>query len=197
MKKLKPWQAWLAATAALWAVVFAWPSRPSHADALVHPRERWSLPELPALRDLSAQAQAVGASPLWGVAAAFPGGAPDARGAAAAAQEDKRWVLAGIYSRDSDARVVVRYHARRGELLLKTGDALPSGEKIVEIGADSIWVKAAGKKRRIALYSVNPADDTGTARTGAAALANTAGAASAPISAATADIPPPAGRNRP
>ena len=194
MKKLKPWQAWLAATASIWAVVFAWPAGAPHADALVHPRERWGLPELPALRDLSAQAQAVGASPLWGVAAPSPGGAP---GPAAAAQEDKRWVLAGIYSRDSDARVVVRYLARRGELLLKTGDALPSGEKIVDIGADSIWVKAAGKKRKIPLYPVDLAGDAGTARTSSAASANAIGATSAPINAAAATIPPPVGPSRP
>jgi hypothetical protein len=153
VRALKPWQAWLAAVIAIWVVVFAWPAGAPRTDALVHPRERWSLPELPALRDLSGQAQTVGTSPLWGAAAASAG---TAAGGATPAQEDNRWMLAGIYSRDLEKRVVVRYVARRGELLLKTGDALPNGEKILEIGADAVWVKAGRERRRLPLYSVTP-----------------------------------------
>ena len=102
-------------------------------------------------------------------------------------QEDNRWVLAGIYSRDLDKRVVVRYLAKRGELLLKAGDALPSGEKIVEIGADSVWVKAGTKKRKLPLYSVELIDAVKTA----------AGADSNPVSANEANPPSPPRRHHP
>jgi hypothetical protein len=145
---------WLAATAAIWIVVFAWPARTPQASALVHPRERWSLPALPEQRDLTPSAQAVANSPLWG---ALPGSAAaGAAGPAAEPAEDTRWVLAGIYARDGDPRVVVRFMAKRDELQLAVGDKLPSGEKIVEIGSDAIWVAQKHGRRRMPLYGIGP-----------------------------------------
>ena len=151
MTALKPWQGWLVATAAIWIVAFAWPVHDTGSSVLVHPRERWSLPELPAQRDLMAQAHAVGSSPLWGAAATAAVAA-----AAAPSPPDNRWELAGIYTRDGDTRVVVRYLARREQLLLKAGDKLPSGEKIAEIGTDSIVVQSGPKRRRMPLYDISP-----------------------------------------
>ncbi len=151
--RLTAWQLWLGACAAIWILAFAWPTRTPEANALVHPRERWELPALPEQRDLTPSALALGTSPLWGAA---PATAAAAAAAAAAPPEDTRWVVTGIYTTGGEARAVVRYLARRGELRLAVGDKVPSGEKIVEIGSDAIWVAERHGRRRLPMYELAP-----------------------------------------
>ena len=142
------WRVWLAAVAAIWSVAFAWPRAAPQTAPLVHPRERWSLPSLPEQRDLTPKAVALVASPLWGTVATAS--------TATAAAEDNRWVLAGVYVRNGEAHAVVRYVAKRGEQLLAVGEKIPSGEKIVEIGSDAIWVADRHGRRRLPIYSLAP-----------------------------------------
>jgi hypothetical protein len=153
---MNPWierhqrRVWLGACAGIWIVVFAWPTQAPQSGSLVHPRERWSLPQLPEQSDLTPRAKSVATSPLWGVVSA-----PAASGAAP--PEDNTWVLAGVYTSDGETRAVIRYMARRGELRLKVGDKIPSGEKILEIGSDAIWVTHGKKgRKRLPMYSLAP-----------------------------------------
>jgi|GEM_PF-6752349 len=153
---MNPWlsrhfgRIWLGAVAAIWVISFVWPTRTPQVGNLVRARDRWSLPSLPEQRDLGPKAQNLATSPLWGAAASTAA-------AAAPPPEDTRWVLAGVYQRNGEARAVVRFLAKRGERQLAVGDKIPSGEKIVEIGSDAIWVTQGKRhRRRLPLYSLAP-----------------------------------------
>lgn len=138
------WLRWLVLAlvggAALW---FALPEQRVATALATKPADRWALPEIPRWQlPLSAPALIAG-SPIWG-------GAPTrAEAAEAAVPPDPRWRLAGVLGASNERRLLVSFmDAGKPPSLLRVGDQLPSGHRIVRIDEREVCV-ALGKRSYI------------------------------------------------
>lgn len=97
--------------------------------------EPWELPR-PVEHDLKKALAAITARNLWGVVDA----------AAAAAPPTPAWRVLGIARSGPDRFILLVIDGKPVEML-KVGDALPDGLKIVEIEKDRFFVQSADKKK--------------------------------------------------
>jgi hypothetical protein len=126
---------WAAAFAALvfvlsWFLVDGPP--PSKAQPPI--AEAWSLPPF-SQGDPNAETQTIVARNLWGTVAA-----------ATAAPPVPQWRVMGIASSGADRYVLLAYEGKPIEIL-KVGDALPDGLKIVQIENERFFVTTADRKK--------------------------------------------------
>ena len=135
----------MAAGALLVAAALGWLLAPEDdaSTALVQVRrDDWVLPELPRKPDMVGTALAVVTSPIFGVE-------PQA-GVAAAAPEDTRWRLAGIFRRGAERTALISFAAPGKEALrLRTGESLPSGHKIIKIDDSEVCVQIGKRTFRL------------------------------------------------
>ena len=118
----------LVAAATSW---FAMPE-PSLGKAPLAPAEAWQLPELPENQSKKS-ADAITARNLWGVVAAN-------------APPPPAWAVQGIARSGADKFILLAFEGKPAEIL-KVGDSLPDGAKIVQIDNDRFFVLTADKKK--------------------------------------------------
>ena len=97
-------------------------------------KETWKLPE-PQERDAKKWLEQVNARNLWGVPAS-----------ATVAVKEPEWKVLGIANIGADSFVLMAFDGKPQEIL-KTGDLLPDGAKIVQIEKDRFMVLTPEKKK--------------------------------------------------
>jgi len=102
--------------------------------------ESWQLPGLPA-KDPKKAAEIIAARNLWGIVPPAPEASPS----------DPAWHFAGVARRGSDRYVLIKFEGKPVQTL-KTGDVLPGGAKILEIGEDQLCILINGKRRALGIY---------------------------------------------
>jgi len=106
--------------------------------------EAWSLPKL-AEQDGKNSIDAINARNLWGIAAAD------------AVIKEPEWHVLGIATNGNERFVLIAYAGKPVEIL-KVGDALPDGVKIVQIESERFFVMGADKKKLVfGIYNHDPA----------------------------------------
>ena len=108
-------------------------SVPAQPKALTPVAEPWSLPKL-AEHDSKKSVDAINARNLWGIVVA------------ADAPKEPEWHVLGIARSGDDRFILLAYEGKPVEML-KTGDALPDGAKIVQIENDRFFVMTPDKKK--------------------------------------------------
>jgi hypothetical protein len=135
----------LAVTLALTAAVICWfnvpePAQPKAQAVVIEP---WHLPELTE-RDRKTDIQTITTRSLWGA------------DVVAAAPKAPEWRVLGIARSGADRYVLLAYEGKPIEIL-KVGDALPDGLKIVDIENDRFFVATADKKKiAFGIYKNDP-----------------------------------------
>jgi hypothetical protein len=105
--------------------------------------EPWDLPKL-AERETKKSLDAITARNLWGVVAAN-------------APKEPEWRVSGIARSGADRFILLALDGKPVEIL-KVGDAMPDGAKIVQIEADRFFVMTADKKKlAFGIYKNEPA----------------------------------------
>lgn len=129
----------LAATAGAALVPVSKTELPLQAAA----RERWEEPAMPVRIENSALAAQVIGAGFWGGAVGMAGASP-----VAPVELPLRWRIAAIVSDTGGGGAALISHAggARPPQLLRVGDALPSGQRIVSIAAGEVCV-LQGKRR--------------------------------------------------
>ena len=94
--------------------------------------EAWVLPKAVEL-DVKKAGEAINTRNLWGIVAAN-------------AVKPPEWRVQGIASDGVERFVMLAYEGKPFELL-KTGDALPDGQKIVQIEKDRFFIMTADKQK--------------------------------------------------
>ena len=64
---------------------------------------------------------------------------------------DPEWRIAGVIMNDPEKFVLIKKDAEPAELL-KVGDTLPGGSKILKISEDSLCILVNGKRRKLETY---------------------------------------------
>ena len=106
--------------------------------------EPWSLPK-PVERDSKKSIDAINARNLWGVVVVVE------------APKKPEWHVLGIVKNGADRFILLAYEDKPIEML-KVGDALPDGLKIVEIEEDRFFVMTTDKKKlAFGIYKHDPA----------------------------------------
>lgn len=126
----------LFATLAITAAVIAWFAVPEPAQPKIQPpaAEQWELPQTTG-HDSKKSIDAINARNLWGSVVV-----------GAAAAKEPEWHILGIARNGIDRFVMLSVEGKPAEIL-RTGDALPDGLKIVEIENDRFFVLSANKKK--------------------------------------------------
>lgn len=124
----------LFATLAITAAVVCWfgASEPALPKAQPPVAEPWSLPKL-AEHDSKKSIETINARNLWGVVAADTPKEPE-------------WHVLGIARSGAERFILLAYEGKPVEML-KVGDALPDGVKIVQIEKDRFFVMTPDKKK--------------------------------------------------
>lgn len=109
----------------------------------------WSLPKLME-SDIEKSIDAINVRNLWGVVAEeMPGGE---------AAKEPQWRVLGIARRGNDRFILLAYEGKSVEML-KVGDLLPDGAKVVEIQDTRFYVLTADKKKlAFGIYKHEPAN---------------------------------------
>ncbi len=116
------------------------PVTPRAPTSVVEP---WNLPK-PAERESKKSIEAINTRNLWGIVAAD-------------AIKEPEWHVLGIARSGADRFILLAYDGKPIEML-KTGDALPDGAKIVQIENDRFFVMTAEKKKlAFGIYKNEPA----------------------------------------
>ena len=116
---------------------------PAPPKAISTAAEPWSLPKL-AEHDSKKSTEAIDARNLWGFVAAN-------------APKEPEWRVLGI-ARSGAERFVLLAYDGKPLAMLKVGDALPDGVKIVQIENDRFFVKTAdNEKLAFGIYKNDPA----------------------------------------
>lgn len=125
----------LFATLALLAAVICWFGAPEPAAPEARPPviEPWSLPKA-AEYDSQKSIAAISARNLWNVAVA------------ADAAKEPEWRISGIVRSGVERFILLAYEGKPIEIL-KVGDALPDGVKIVQIEKDRFFVMTPDNKK--------------------------------------------------
>lgn len=144
---MKPQQFWLrwALAALLLSLVVGFLVPPRIVQPLVGVRaaDSWALPPLPRWRLAVSTPALIAGAPMWGSSNERAEQAADVP----AAPEDTRWRLAGVIGAPTARRVLVSFSdAAKPPQLLRVGETLPSGHRIVRIDAREVCV-AVGKRR--------------------------------------------------
>lgn len=120
-------------------------SVPAPPKPLTPATETWSLPKL-AEHDSKKSLDAINARNLWGIA-----------GTAADAVKEPEWHILGIARSGPDRFILLAFEGKPVEML-KVGDTLPDGVKIVQIEKDRFFVLTADKKKlAFGIYKNDPA----------------------------------------
>ncbi|PJC21864.1 MAG: hypothetical protein CO065_02055 [Comamonadaceae bacterium CG_4_9_14_0_8_um_filter_57_21] len=107
--------------------------------------EPWNLPKL-AEHDSKKSTDAINARNLWGVV-----------GTAADAIKEPEWHILGIARSGADRFILLAFDGKPVEML-KAGDTLPDGIKIVQIEKDRFFVMTPDKKKlAFGIYKNDPA----------------------------------------
>jgi len=115
---------------------------PAPTKTLAPVAEPWSLPKL-AENDSKKTIDAINARNLWGIVAAN-------------APKEPEWRVLGIARSGADRFILVAYEGKPVEML-KVGDTLPDGVKIVRIENDRFFVMTADKKKlAFGIYKNDP-----------------------------------------
>lgn len=124
----------LFATLAIMAAVICWFGTPAPALPQAPPQlvEPWSLPQR-AEHDSKKSIDTISARNLWGIVAAD-------------APKEPEWHVLGIARSGADQFILLAYEGKPVEML-KVGDALPDGAKIVQIEKDRFFVMTPDKKK--------------------------------------------------
>jgi hypothetical protein len=122
-------------TLALLAAVICWfgVGAPAVPPATVPTPEIWALPKLPDSQSRKSM-DAISARNLWGIVVASNVPPPPV------------WNIQGIARSGNDRFVLLAYEGKPVEIL-KVGDSLPDGAKIVQIDNDRFLVQTADKKK--------------------------------------------------
>jgi len=116
---------------------------PAPPRTLTPVAEPWSLPKLVA-HDSKKSIDAINARNLWGIVAADVPKAPE-------------WRVLGIARSGADRFILLAFEGKPVEML-KVGDVLPDGAKIVQIENDRFFVLTADKKKlAFGIYKNDPA----------------------------------------
>lgn len=123
------------ATLALITAIVCWfaVAEPSAPAAVAPAAETWALPKLPENQSRKSL-DAINARNLWGIVAAN------------AAPKEPVWTIQGI-ARSGNERFVLMSIEGKPVEILKAGDLLPDGTKIVQIDDDRFLVETADKKK--------------------------------------------------
>lgn len=126
----------LFATLAIMAAVICWFGAPTPAlpQAQARLAEPWSLPKL-AEHDSKKSLEAINARNLWGSVAAD-------------APKQPEWHVLGIVRSGADRFILLTIDGKPAEML-KVGDALPDGAKIVQIEKGRFFVMTPDKKKLV------------------------------------------------
>lgn len=124
---------WL--TLALLAAVICWfaVAEPAMPQAAASGPETWVLPKLPENQSRKSQ-DAINVRNLWGIVVASNVPPPPS------------WNIQGIARTGNERFVLLAYEGKPVEIL-KVGDSLPDGAKIVQIDNDRFLVLTADKKK--------------------------------------------------
>jgi len=124
----------LFATLASLAAVICWfgTSAPALPETPAPVAESWSLPKL-AERDSNKSVDAISARNLWGIVAAD-------------APKEPEWHVLGIARSGADRFILLAYEGKPVEML-KVGDTLPDGAKIVQIEKERFFIMTPDKKK--------------------------------------------------
>lgn len=134
----------LFATLAIMAAVICWFGAPEPALPKTQPpvAEPWSLPKL-AEHDNKKSIETINARNLFGVLAAD-------------APKEPEWRVLGIARSGADRFILLAYEGKPVEML-KVGDALPDGAKIVQIEKDRFFVMTPDKQKlAFGIYKHDP-----------------------------------------
>lgn len=124
----------LFAAMAIMAAIVCWFGAPEPALPKAQPQnaEPWSLPKL-AEHDSKKSIDAINARNLWGIVAAD-------------APKEPEWRVLGIARSGTERFILLAFDGKPVEML-KVGDALPDGAKIVQIEKDRFFVMTPDKKK--------------------------------------------------
>lgn len=124
----------LFATLAILAAVICWFGAPTPVlpRTLNQVAEPWSMPKL-AEHDSKKFIEAINARNLWGIVVAD-------------VPKEPEWHVLGIAGSSANRFVLLAYEGKPVEML-KVGDTLPSGAKIVQIEIDRIFATTPDKKK--------------------------------------------------
>lgn len=124
----------LFATLAIVAAVICWFGAPEPVPpkTLAAVAESWSLPKL-AEHDSKKSIETINARNLWGIVAAD-------------APQEPEWHVLGIARSGAERFILLAYEGKPVEML-KVGDTLPDGAKIVQIEKDRFFVMTPDKKK--------------------------------------------------
>jgi hypothetical protein len=137
----------LFATLALTAAIICWYAIPEPvvSKPLSYAAQNWNLPELK-VNDRQKSIDAITTRNLWGVVAQ-----------ASTAPKEPVWNVLGIARSGAERFVLLAFEGKPIEIL-KVGDALPDGIKIVQIENDRFFVRTADhKKIAFGIYKNVPA----------------------------------------
>jgi len=105
-------------------------------------RDIWMLPDLPRKPDLTGQGLALVSSALFEREAQVS--------QSATAVEDPRWRVAGIFGRDPERTVMVAFSSpNKAAIYLHVGEQLPSGNRIIKIENNEVYVQVGKKTLRL------------------------------------------------
>lgn len=118
-------------------------SVPTSPGSRTPPPETWNLPKL-AIHDSKKSIEAINARNLWGIVSAD-------------APKEPEWHVLGIARSGIDRFILLSFEGKPVEML-KVGDALPDGTKIVQIEQDRFFVMTPDKKKLVfGIYKNEPA----------------------------------------
>lgn len=128
----------LLATLVIMAAVICWfgTPEPAHPKTLAPVDESWSLPKA-AAHDSKKFIETINARNLWGVVEAD---------ATKEAPKEPEWHVLGIAISGADRFILLTIDGKPVEML-KVGDALPDGAKIMQIEKDQFFVMTPDKKK--------------------------------------------------
>lgn len=135
----------LFAAMALIAAVSIWFATDVPAPSQARPpaAEIWAMPKQVEL-DLKKSTEAINTRNLWGTVAAN-------------AVKPPEWRIQGIASTGTERFILLAYEGKPAEML-KVGDALPDGAKIVQIEKDRFFVMTPDKQKlAFGMYKNDPA----------------------------------------
>lgn len=135
----------LFATLAILATIICWFGAPEPAQPRTQPHitEPWSIPK-PIEHDSESAIEAINARNLWGTVAA------------AGALKEPEWHVLGIATNGTDRFILLSFEGKPVEML-KTGDTLPDGAKILKIENNRFFVITTEKKKLVfGIYKNEP-----------------------------------------
>ena len=124
---------WLTVAAIAAAICWFGVSAPTVPQGSAAAPDAWNLPKLPEVQSRRAM-DAISARNLWGIVVASNAPPPPV------------WNIQGIARSGSDRFVLLAFEGKPVEIL-KVGDSLPDGAKIVQIDNDRFFVQTADKKK--------------------------------------------------